>query len=118
MKKQYKVLKNFKCNGVSKKAGDLLKEDEREKIGSKLGKQLVNDDFLQLESDNSEQDEDEMDEDESEQDEELETELPEFKLDEMDKPALLEYAKDLGLDIHGRTSEEKIKEQIQNHLAG
>lgn len=42
-----KVLKNFSCNGVRKKAGEILSNKEKEIIGEKFGKKLIHDDFLQ-----------------------------------------------------------------------
>lgn len=41
-----KVLKNFSCNGVRKKIGDILTEEECKIIGE-LGKGLIANDFLQ-----------------------------------------------------------------------
>lgn len=138
--KKYKALKNFKCNGVKKEKGQFLTDAEKDQIGPKFGKQLLHDDILQVESsnedhdepfnnepngedesedqapdeENEEQGEDEVEE-ESSEDEESEAEI---NLEEMNKEALLAYAKELGLDIHGRTGEEKIREAIQAHLAG
>lgn len=36
-------------------------------------------------------------------------------LDKMDKDQLLKFAEDLGIKIHGRTGEEKIREIIREH---
>lgn len=97
-----KVLKNFKCNGVKKSVGEYLSKDDRDKIGEKMGKDLLNKDFLIVEQG---QVQDEQDQDDS------------VDLLSMDKDELLSYAKDLGLDIHGRTGEEKIREEINKHLS-
>ena len=45
-----KVLKNFTCNGVRKKAGQFLSKEDKELIGGKFGEQLMKDDFIQGES--------------------------------------------------------------------
>lgn len=36
-------------------------------------------------------------------------------LDEMDREQLLSFAKDLGIQIHGRTGDERIREIIREH---
>jgi hypothetical protein len=42
----YKAQKNFKCNGVKKAKGQLIKSEEIEMIGQKQMKQLLADDFI------------------------------------------------------------------------
>jgi hypothetical protein len=37
-------------------------------------------------------------------------------LDEMDREALLKMAEDLGLKIHGRTGDDKIRETLREHF--
>ena len=46
--KEVKALKNFKCNGVKKKAGQVLSEEEKDKIGDEMGEDLLNKDFIQI----------------------------------------------------------------------
>lgn len=45
-----KAVKNFKCNGVSKKAGELLSKADKDKIGEKMGKELLDNDFIMISS--------------------------------------------------------------------
>lgn len=44
------------------------------------------------------------------------TNTPADGLDEMDRDALLKMAEDLGLKIHGRTGDDKIRETLREHF--
>lgn len=89
-----KVLKNFKCNGVKKKIGQFLSKEELKLMGEKLGEELFQRCFLQAESD-----------------------APVgMILDELSKPGLWKYAKDLGLNPHHNTGENKLKEMIKKKM--
>ena len=45
-----KVLKNFKCNGVRGQVGNFLSKEDRDLIGEKNGKDLMNKDFIMMEA--------------------------------------------------------------------
>ena len=103
-----KALKNFTCNGVRKKAGDLLSKEELVMLGDLKGG-LVKDDFLQ------------MGESKKEEKEEEKAELPvepEMKDDlcDLDREGLMKYAKDLGLNPHHNCGEEKLREMVRKKL--
>ena len=136
-----KALKNFSCNGVRKKIGQFLSEEECEKIGDEFGEDLVKNDFLQIERDDedsddegdsgddsgddsddnssddsdSNSDDDSSDDSDSDDNKNDEDENP-VVLDELDKPGLLEYAKKLDLEPHHNLGEEKLKEMIKEKL--
>jgi vacuolar-type H+-ATPase subunit I/STV1 len=48
MKEKIKVLRNFSCNGVKKKVGDILTEDDKDKIGKKFGRELFDQGFFHV----------------------------------------------------------------------
>ena len=102
--KKLKALKNFTCNGVRKKAGEFLSENDKEKIGEKLGQKLINDDFIRSESEPKE--------------ESSSLSYPSSDdLNEMDKEELMELAKKLGLKHHHNSGEDKIRELIREKLS-
>jgi len=43
-----KVLKNFGCNGIKKKAGQMLSDEDKKIIGKEFGEQLLKDDFIMM----------------------------------------------------------------------
>ena len=132
-----KVLKNFSCNGVRKRVGQFLSEEECEIIGDDFGSEFVKNDFLLIleESDESDSDDnkdndfddnssddsgddsndDSNDDTDSDDDSNDEDENPVI-LEELDKPGLFEYAKKLELDPHHNTGEERLREMIREKL--
>lgn len=109
---EIKVLRNFKCNGVRKKAGEMLSKDEQEKMGEEFLKEHFKNDFLILNSKKSPfEDEENEDSNENNNDSDNDSD-DDSDLDEMNKEELLAKAKELGLDPHGRTGEEKLREMI------
>lgn len=102
-----KALKNFSCNGVKKKAGEMLSDEDKKIIGKEFGEMLIKNDMIGSASvkkpDLDLKDEDLKDEEKS--------------LDDMDKSELMEKAKNLGIKVHGASKEEKIREMINEHLS-
>lgn len=92
-----KVLKNFKCNGVRNKIGQFLSKEEFKRIDQELKEGLFQRGFLQAESVES-------------------VVSVGMILDELNKPGLWKYAKDLGLNPHHNTGENKLKELIKQKL--
>lgn len=105
-----KVLKNFSCNGVKKKIGQFLSKEDKDIIGENFGKELLHKDFLQMESEPKPAPIIESN------DSPKVIEKEAFGLDELDKPGLWRYAKNLGLNPHHNTGENKLKEMIKKNL--
>ena len=136
-----KVLKNFACNGVKKKVGQILTEEEAEKIGQKFGEQLVKDDFIQLSEEDQDSDEDENLDSDSDQDQDLDSDSDEdydkdedsdedekdcsdddlenekkIDLEKLNKDALLAYAVELEIEVPANAVKAEIKELIKAKL--